>query len=188
VKGRHSEETKAKMRAAHLGRPKTAEHAANIARARRGTKRTPETIARMSASMKASVARRGFTPAERAARSARFRGSKNPSFGRTSLHGPRTHWVNYNGTKLRSSYEVALAKGFDAFGIRWLYEPTRFNLGECTYLPDFYLPDLGVYWEAKGWLCPESKRRIELFRKQHPDKPLVVATDTVIDQLRRVTA
>ena len=185
---RHSDATRAKMRAAHLGRPKTAEHAANIARARTGVPRSPETIAKMSVSMKASIARRGFTAEERAKRSARFSGALNPAFGKTPLHGPRTHWHEYNGIKLRSSYEVVLAKGFDALGIKWVYEPQRFNLGNCSYLPDFYLPELDVYWEAKGWLDPESKKRIQLFRQQHPDKLLVVATDIVINQWRRIVA
>jgi hypothetical protein len=136
--------------------------------------------------MKASIARRGFTPEERAKRSARFKGARNPAFGMTPLHGPRTHWITYKSIKLRSSYEVVLAKGFDALGIAWIYEPQRFDLGECTYLPDFYLPDLGVYWEAKGWLDPESRKRIRLFRQLHPDKPLVVASTVVIDQWRRI--
>jgi hypothetical protein len=183
---RHSAETRAKMRASHLGRPKSSQHAANIARARTGTKRSAETIAKMSASMKASVARRGFTAEERAKRSARFKGRLNPAFGKTPLHGPRTHWVTYNGVKLRSSYEVVLARGFDALTIKWVYEPERFDLGECSYLPDFYLPELGVYWEAKGWLDPESRRRIQLFRQLYPEKPLIVATDVLINQWRRV--
>jgi hypothetical protein len=176
------------MRTSAIGKPKTAEHAANIARARTGIKRSAATIAKMSVSMKASVARRGFTPEERAKRSARFKGRLNPAFGIRSTHGPRSHWVDYNGTKLRSSYEVVLAKGFDALGIQWLYEPTRFDLGTCTYLPDFYLPELGVYWEAKGYYDPESRRRTQLFRQLHPDKPLVVATEIVINQWRRLIA
>jgi len=95
-------------------------------------------------------------------------------------HGKRPE---YAGISFRSSYEVRLAKAFDAHGIRWKYEPTRFNLGTCSYLPDFYLPDLETYWEAKGYFAPESQRKVGLFRTLHPDKPLIVATKNVIKMM-----
>ena len=92
-------------------------------------------------------------------------------------HGPKPI---YKGQQFRSSYEVRLAKAFDARGIKWLYEPTRFNLGTCSYLPDFYLPQLKCYWEGKGYFSDEAKNKVTLFRRLHPDKPLIVATKQVI--------
>jgi len=92
-------------------------------------------------------------------------------------HGPKPE---YKGIRFRSSYEVRVAKALDAYGIAWEYEPKRFNLGTCSYLPDFYLPGLGVYWEVKGYFGRESQKKIELFRSMHPETPLVVATESII--------
>lgn len=43
---------------------------------------------------------------------------------------------------------------FDALGIAWEYEPQGFEIGwserRWMYLPDFWLPDLGLWVEVKG--------------------------------------
>lgn len=176
---RHSAETRAKMSASHKGRRNTPEHNENIRKARLGQKRKPETIEKMRAAATGKKMPEWFKEVLRK----RFTGRGNPWFGKETLHGPRTHWHDYKGIKLRSSYEVRLAKCFDRLGIQWDYEPQRFDLGDCTYLPDFYLKDLDVYWEAKGYLDPKSQHKITLFRELHPETPLVVATNSVIKQM-----
>lgn len=55
----------------------------------------------------------------------------------------------YNGYRFRSRLEARWAVFFDAAGIKYQYEPEGFEVGEWKYLPDFYLPDLGVYVEVK---------------------------------------
>lgn len=180
-RGPHSPETKAKMRTAALGRPKSAEHAANIAKARRGATHSTATKEKIRRTKLAQ--NRRMSPEEKARLSARWTGRGNPAWGTHKLHGPRTHWVTYGGIKLRSSYELRVARAFDKHGIKWQYEPTRFDLGVCTFLPDFYLPEENAYWEVKGWFNEQSKRRVQLFREQHPELPLVVATDHVITML-----
>jgi hypothetical protein len=80
----------------------------------------------------------------------------------------------YNGLIFRSSYEVRVARALDSLGIKWVYEPKRFDLGTCRYKPDFYLPDQDVFWEVKGWFSPDSQRKVSLFRSQYPDIPLIV--------------
>jgi G:T-mismatch repair DNA endonuclease (very short patch repair protein) len=91
----------------------------------------------------------------------------------------------YKGHNFRSSYELRLAQAFDARGIRWEYEPTRFDLGDSSYIPDFYLPDLKVYWEAKGYFWPKSIEKVRRFRLLNPDKPLIVANDAVIKMMEK---
>lgn len=60
----------------------------------------------------------------------------------------------YNGYRFRSRLEARWAVFFDAAGIRYVYEPEGFqvDLGDrvIRYLPDFYLPDFGIYVEVKG--------------------------------------
>jgi len=174
---KHSDETRAKMSASHTGRRNTPEHNANIAKARTGTTRLPSTVEKMR---KASTGKK-MSPWFKEELRRRFSGPENPSFGKTPVHaGPRGRWIEYRGINFRSSYEVRFAKALDARGWPWEYEPERFNLGPCTYLPDFFVPKLAAYVEVKGWMDPQSKRRINLFREVHPKLPLIVATDQII--------
>lgn len=56
----------------------------------------------------------------------------------------------YKGYKFRSRLEARWAIFFDALGIEWEYEPEGFVLPTGTsYLPDFYLPYFGCYFEVK---------------------------------------
>lgn len=173
-----SGETRAKMSAAHKGRRNTPEHNANIAKARTGVKRLPSTVEKMRAAatgkkmpewFKEELRKRFSTP------------ETNPAFGKTPVHaGPRDRWIEYRGIKFRSTYEIRFVKALDSRGWEWQYEPERFNLGSCTYLPDFFVPKLKAYVEVKGWLDPKSRMRINFFRELHPKLPLIVATDQII--------
>lgn len=63
--------------------------------------------------------------------------------------------TEYNGYKFRSRLEARWAVFFDAAGIDYKYEPEGFQLPQVYsdakgYLPDFYLPEFGVYAEIKG--------------------------------------
>jgi hypothetical protein len=60
--------------------------------------------------------------------------------------------TRYKGYRFRSRLEARWAVFFDAFPLRWEYEPEGYDLGAAGYyLPDFYLPDLdgGTYVEVK---------------------------------------
>ena len=59
--------------------------------------------------------------------------------------------TSYAGCRFRSRLEARWGVFFDKLGVKWLYEPQGFELpsGEC-YLPDFHLPDLGLWVEVKG--------------------------------------
>jgi hypothetical protein len=58
--------------------------------------------------------------------------------------------TRYKGYRFRSRLEARWAVWFDHLGLEWQYEPERFPVGDCTYLPDFWLPDLGCWAEVKG--------------------------------------
>lgn len=72
--------------------------------------------------------------------------------------------TEYAGYKFRSRLEARWAVFFDKSGIEWRYEPEGFRLksdwleagpkrcpNKCTYscLPDFYLPQVGMWAEVK---------------------------------------
>jgi len=92
-------------------------------------------------------------------------GKLSHRFGKSCPHSK--HGV-YKNTWMRSSYEIAYAKFLDKSNIRWEYESKRFDLGNTTYCPDFYLPETDEYVEIKGWWWKVAKRKFELFKKIFP--------------------
>ena len=74
--------------------------------------------------------------------------------------------TTYAGIQFRSRLEARWAVFFDAIGTPWEYEPEAFyipsfippdNFSETNreiagkgYLPDFWLPEVGAYFEVKG--------------------------------------
>ncbi|MEP7194596.1 MAG: hypothetical protein ABI903_17245 [Actinomycetota bacterium] len=64
--------------------------------------------------------------------------------------------TRYAGCRFRSRLEARYAVLFDTLGITWQYEPQGFKVGgvngspERYYLPDFYLPNPGIWVEVKG--------------------------------------
>jgi len=109
-------------------------------------------------------ARRGvkFTKNHREKIGIALTGKNNHFWG----HPPKWSRVKYKNVSMRSSWEVAYAKYLDKNNIKWLYESKTFNLGNCTYTPDFYLPETNTYVEIKGYWYREAKTRYLKFRRK----------------------
>lgn len=60
--------------------------------------------------------------------------------------------TSYKGYRFRSRLEARWAVFFDNLDINWEYELEGFEFDGIRYLPDFYLPDLGIWCEIKGKL------------------------------------
>lgn len=76
--------------------------------------------------------------------------ARKNGFGGTT----QSRWIEYNGIKLGSSYEVKVAIDLDAHRVKW-EKPRKFDYidpkGKSrTYTPDFYLPDFDVYLDPKN--------------------------------------
>jgi hypothetical protein len=57
----------------------------------------------------------------------------------------------YKGYRFRSRLEARWAVFFDALDVAWEYEKEGYDLGAVGwYLPDFWLPDLGMWAEVKA--------------------------------------
>lgn len=100
-----------------------------------------------------------------------LRGNKCYMFGQPAHHGK---WIKYKGIKMRSSYEVAYAKYLDNSKVKWQYEPKAFDLGNCTYRPDFYLPKKNLYIEIKGFWRDDAKKKFKLFKKCYSNQMIKV--------------
>lgn len=77
---------------------------------------------------------------------------------------------NGKSITLRSTYELRVATWLNENQYDWLYESNAFYLEELgvTYTPDFYLTDIDVWIEVKGfWQSKESELKWEAFIKDH---------------------
>lgn len=79
------------------------------------------------------------------------------------------------GMFFRSRWEANIARLLNQYGIVWRYESVRFRFPDCgdnilSYCPDFYLPDLDIFIEVKGWLDENSWKRADRFAKYYPDE------------------
>ena len=91
-------------------------------------------------------------------------GKNNPMYGKTT----HSKYIKYKNKLFHSTWEVAFAKFLDKEETKWKYESTRFNLGKTTYTPDFYLPNLNLYIEIKGYWREDAEEKFKLFKKLYP--------------------
>ncbi|HEY0711638.1 MAG TPA: hypothetical protein VGF45_03130 [Polyangia bacterium] len=77
--------------------------------------------------------------------------------------------THYAGCQFRSRTEARWAVFFDNLGLAWEHEPQGYKISKTgqIYLPDFYLPQLGLFVEVKPAMAdvadPEGVRRWEDF-------------------------
>ena len=84
----------------------------------------------------------------------------------------------------RSRWEANIARYLSFLNIKWEYEKHRFSFNEIksgilSYMPDFYLPELDVWIEVKGWMNEVSKLRLKYFEQFYSDefKKLILVDD-----------
>lgn len=62
----------------------------------------------------------------------------------------RRQVYHHQGYRLRSYTELLWARVLEAADIFYLYEPDLVRVDDGYYLPDFWLPNVGIYIEVKG--------------------------------------
>ena len=92
--------------------------------------------------------------------------SRHPERYSSSSVSGRCKIYEYNGTKLKGTWELKFAKWLDSQNIEWTNRvngfPYEWN-GNRTYFPDFYLPAHDIYVEVKGY-SRESERDLEKWK------------------------
>jgi len=101
------------------------------------------------------------------------KGKLHHRFGLPPVHGKGQYYKNI---WMRSRFETEFAKYLDKNKIKWLYEPKVFNLGNCTYTPDFYLSKTEEYIEIKGYWREDAKKKFKLFKRLFPEVKIEVLT------------
>jgi len=108
-------------------------------------------------------------------------GKNNPMFGKPTPHGKG---VYYKNIYMRSSWEIKYAEYLDKLRIDWQYEPKRFNLGNTTYCPDFYLPKQDLHIEIKGYSSDVFIKKFKLFKKLYPKVKIDVLREEHLKSMR----
>ena len=113
-----------------------------------------------------------------------FSGKNSCMFGKIAKHGI---WGEYNGIKMRSSYELNFAKWCNLSYIKWEYEPNTFDLGDTTYTPDFYLAEFDLWIEIKGYWRDDAKKKYNKFLKLYPNIYIKVFNEKRLKNMRILT-
>lgn len=174
---KRSEETCAKLSEIAKNRKysdKTRKKLSEVAKTRTYSKETRQKLREISLGrvkgpetlLKLSIANKGQVP--------------SPKCGR----GKRSFYNSpYQGKVcFRSSYEKKYAEFLDINNVDWLYEPKTFDLGETTYLPDFYLIREKKFIEVKGWMSKLAQDKIDLFKEiYHREKLDILFKEDLIE-------
>lgn len=144
----------------HKFGPQSPEHIAkrfaNGAGAQKGKAQTPEAVRAAAEARRGR--RRAYSPIK-----AEITKQKWADGTYDALFKRQAKFV-YNGTGMRSNWERLAAAKFDECEIRWEYEPKRFRLPTGQYYhPDFYLPDLDLWVEVKGYTTFNALTKFDLF-------------------------
>ncbi len=105
--------------------------------------------------------------------------TKNNVCGRVKL-------VEYNGAKLKGSWELKTAQWLDSQEISWIHECSAFPYvwegKDKKYYPDFFLAEHDLYLEVKGYKTDRDVAKWEQF----PHK-LIIIDKTIIHKLDEMT-
>ena len=71
--------------------------------------------------------------------------------------------------KYRSQFERKLATFLECAGTHFSYETSVINYKRASvYVPDFYLPEVGFFIEAKGYFSPQDRGKHLLVKRENP--------------------
>jgi len=109
-------------------------------------------------------------------------GMRGALWGRT-----RSIPTTYEGIKFRSRSEARFAELMDLMGKSWQYEPTVFKFVDekgttRRYIPDFYLPDLKLWFEIKGFEYNGLRERLDRISNQNNLDDILVFTSHEIEE------
>jgi len=90
-----------------------------------------------------------------------------------------------------STWEVMMANRLNELDIKWVRDP-KMKLEYKTrggrsrnYIPDFYLPDLDIYIEVKGYWTDAAKHKMKDIIKRNPGKICILESLAEIGSLTK---
>ena len=175
----HSEEIRKKMSESHKGKHLSKETKRRMGEAKRG-KRNPNFGKHFSQETKDnwSKIRKGRPLSKEHRRN--LVGKVNPNPHGRGKTGKRK---DLNNQYFRSTYEANFARILNYLGIEWEYEPCRFKFDDCSWLIDFYLPQLDIWVEVKGWMREKDLKLIRKMYQEYPNENVKILDGDVYKEL-----
>lgn len=106
--------------------------------------------------------------------------------------GGKSKWFEINGQKVQGTYELLFAQKLEEQNIIWEKVKTnnrifKYKIGEKekSYAPDFYLPELDLFIEIKGFWWGNDEEKMLTIKEQHLDKRLIVIFG--IEKLKQIS-
>ena len=100
----------------------------------------------------------------------RWCGKNNPNYKNKigNTFGYKAFFRKDLNCYFRSSWEANYARILNFEKEKWVYEKDHFELSnETTYTPDFYLNNMNLYIEVKGYWRDDAKEKFLLFKKEY---------------------
>lgn len=154
------------------------------------SKDTDARVAKMSRTLSATQTKQvqdGTYVPRRMGQAARLRLSESQSLYN---RGGRSKWFEVSGIKVQGTWERDVAVKLTELGIVWLKPKTNTDLFKYeldgkvrSYAPDFYLPDLDIYLEVKGYWWGNDKNKMKAVMEQHPYKTIVIIEQDEFNKL-----
>lgn len=77
-------------------------------------------------------------------------------------------WYTINGIQVQGTWEKKFAEYLTSKNILWERKRIQF-LGTHRYTPDFYCPELNIYFEVKGFRRDRDIYKMHLALREHPE-------------------
>lgn len=186
-----SEETREKMRVVHTGRKHTAEAKEKNRASATGQVKDEDTRRKISIAQVKSFEN---NPGRRVLTEKHRKNISDANLGRAPTKGGHTDWydyIDYSGrlSRVQGTYELRVAQYLDDLGLEWICvnrsEKHSFLLSDNTrYHADFYLPQLDVYLDPKGYWRDQVK--YDLVEKEYPEKVKFLVGEDYLEQLKEL--
>lgn len=105
--------------------------------------------------------------------------------------GGRTKWYKVGDVSVQGTYEYMFAIKMNEQSIKWEKVKTHNHIFEYiwgnkkkSYAPDFYIPELNLYVEIKGFWWGNDEEKMRVIKEQHPDKNVIIIFG--IDKLKDI--
>lgn len=87
--------------------------------------------------------------------------------------------------EVKSSYEERLIYLLDELSLCWEYEPKAFYLEDLkkNYIPDFYIKELDLYVEVKGYWYKGAKEKWDYWLVKYPDIKKILINKQILIKL-----
>jgi len=109
---------------------------------------------------------------------------QNPESYSTNNVSGRAKIYEYNGVKLKGTWEVRIATLLDKYNIKWTNDikpiPYFWEEKWHLYFPDFYLIEYDKYIEVKGY-----ERKRDISKWEAVEKPLIVLKQNDFEVLKK---